>query len=157
MTASPNDVRFANDAWLRHIWGQTSHHCGLRWSNIIFAEQMHHIAAGDASFYLLLNPTDSNAHLGRDVVSNAMRLNNSFAKMQIRASKLARKHFYSLLHPEARPVGAMPSGSPKFCCQPIKKAGDIPAFLFFLPIILQVCLLQLSLVQRCLAFLTRLT
>ena len=79
-------------------------------------------------FYSLLHPTDSNARLGRDVVilsptakrlwrqdplvladnsrqdvvSNAVRLNNSFAKMQIRASKLARKHFYSLLHPEAR-------------------------------------------------------
>ena len=34
---------------LRHI-GQTSHHCGTQWSNIIFAKQMHHIAAGDASF-----------------------------------------------------------------------------------------------------------
>ena len=44
MTASPND------AWLRHIWGQTSHHCGTQWSNIIFAKQMHHIAVGDASF-----------------------------------------------------------------------------------------------------------
>ena len=43
MTASPND------AWLRHILWQTSHHCGTKWSNIIFAEQMHHIAAGDAS------------------------------------------------------------------------------------------------------------
>ena len=49
MTASPNDVRCANDAWLRHIWRQTSHHCGTQWSNIIFAKQMHHIAAGDAS------------------------------------------------------------------------------------------------------------
>ena len=29
--------------------GQTSHHCGTQWSNIIFAKQMHHIAAGDAS------------------------------------------------------------------------------------------------------------
>ncbi|MBQ6883030.1 MAG: hypothetical protein IJO25_01595, partial [Clostridia bacterium] len=45
------------------------------------------------------------ARLGQDVVSNAVRLNNSFVKMQIRASKLARKHFYSLLHPEARPLG----------------------------------------------------
>ena len=27
MTASPNDVRFANDVWLRHILWQTSHHC----------------------------------------------------------------------------------------------------------------------------------
>ena len=44
MTASPND------AWLRHILGQTSHHCGTKWSNIKFAKQMHHIAVGDASF-----------------------------------------------------------------------------------------------------------
>ncbi|MBR6535017.1 MAG: hypothetical protein IKT65_05510 [Clostridia bacterium] len=44
MTASPND------AWLRHISWQTSHHCGTKWSNVIFAKQMHHIAAGDASF-----------------------------------------------------------------------------------------------------------
>jgi len=42
MTASPND------AWLRHILWQTSHHCGTKWSNIIFAKQMHHIAKGDA-------------------------------------------------------------------------------------------------------------
>ena len=49
MTATPNDVRCANDAWLRHILVQTSHHCGTQWSNIIFAKQMHHIAAGDAS------------------------------------------------------------------------------------------------------------
>ena len=41
MTATPND------AWLRHIWGQTSHHCGTQWSNIIFAKQMHHIVAKD--------------------------------------------------------------------------------------------------------------
>ena len=53
MTASPNDVRFANDAWLRHILWQTSHHCGTKWSNIIFAKQMHRIAAGDASFDIL--------------------------------------------------------------------------------------------------------
>ena len=39
-------------------------------------------------------------NLGQDVVLNAVRLNNSFTKMQIRASKLAHKHFYSLLHPE---------------------------------------------------------
>jgi len=38
MTASPNDV------WLRHILRQTSHHCGTKWSNIIFVKQMHHIA-----------------------------------------------------------------------------------------------------------------
>jgi hypothetical protein len=35
MTASPNDVRCANDAWLRHIWRQTSHHCDRR--------EQHHI------------------------------------------------------------------------------------------------------------------
>ena len=44
MTASPNDV------WLRHILWQTSHHCDTKWSSIIFAKQMHHIAVGDASF-----------------------------------------------------------------------------------------------------------
>ena len=49
MTASLNDVRFANDVWLRHILWQTSHHCKTKWSNIIFAKQMHHIAVGDAS------------------------------------------------------------------------------------------------------------
>ena len=49
MTATPNDVRFANDAWLRHIWRQTSHHCGTEWNNIIFAKQMHHIDEVDAS------------------------------------------------------------------------------------------------------------
>jgi len=38
MTASPNDVRFANDAWLRHILRQTSHHCETKWSNIILSE-----------------------------------------------------------------------------------------------------------------------
>jgi hypothetical protein len=32
MTASPND------AWLRHILWQTSHHCGTQWSNIILSE-----------------------------------------------------------------------------------------------------------------------
>ena len=126
MTASPNDVRFANDAWLRHIWGQTSHHCGTQCSNIIFAEQMHHIAAGDASFYLLLNPTDPNAQLRRDVVSNAVRLNNSFAKTQIRASKACPQAFLLAIascgfqrslkarrcHPEPCPKRAMASGSP---------------------------------------------
>ena len=50
MWASPNDVRFANDVWLCHILWQTSHHCETKWSNIIFAKQMHHIAVGDASF-----------------------------------------------------------------------------------------------------------
>ena len=32
MTASPND------AWLRHILWQTSHHCETKWSNIILSE-----------------------------------------------------------------------------------------------------------------------
>jgi hypothetical protein len=32
MTASPND------AWLRHILWQTSHHCGTQWSNIILSD-----------------------------------------------------------------------------------------------------------------------
>jgi hypothetical protein len=36
MTAAPND------AWLRHILWQTSHHCGTKRRNIIFARQMHH-------------------------------------------------------------------------------------------------------------------
>jgi hypothetical protein len=53
-----NDVRKAvpprtykpNDAWLRHILRQTSHHYETQWSNIIFAKQMHLIAAGDVSF-----------------------------------------------------------------------------------------------------------
>ena len=49
MMATPNDVRFANDVRL-------TAHCGKHriiatgGSNIIFAKQMHHIAAGDASF-----------------------------------------------------------------------------------------------------------
>ena len=38
MTASPDDV------WLRHILRQTSHHRETKWSNIIFAKQMHYIA-----------------------------------------------------------------------------------------------------------------
>ena len=45
MTASPND------AWLRHILWQTSHHCVTKWSNIILSEAkniispqaMHHL------------------------------------------------------------------------------------------------------------------
>ena len=44
MTASPND------ACLRHVLWQTSHHCVAKRSGIMFAKQMHHIAAGDASF-----------------------------------------------------------------------------------------------------------
>ena len=53
MLASPMMTASPNDAWLRHILGQTSHHCGTKWSNIIFAKQMYHIAAGDASFDIL--------------------------------------------------------------------------------------------------------
>ncbi|MBQ6882875.1 MAG: hypothetical protein IJO25_00790 [Clostridia bacterium] len=61
----------------------------------------------------LLNLKMDVVSLGRDVVLNALRLNNNFTKMQIRASKLARKHFYSLLHLEPCPRRAMASGSPK--------------------------------------------
>ncbi len=50
MLASPMMTASPNDAWLRHILWQTSHHFGTKWSNIVFAKQMHHIAAGDASF-----------------------------------------------------------------------------------------------------------
>ena len=32
------DDGFANDAWLRHILWQTSHHCGMKWSNIILSK-----------------------------------------------------------------------------------------------------------------------
>ncbi len=42
MTAVPNDIRFANDAWLRHILGQTSHHCDQR--------EQHHICEANASY-----------------------------------------------------------------------------------------------------------
>ena len=48
MTASPNDVRFANDVWLRHIFGK-HRIIATNGSNIIFAKQMHHVAVGDAS------------------------------------------------------------------------------------------------------------
>jgi len=44
MLASPMMTPTPNDAWLRHILWQTSHHCETQWSNIIFAKQMHHIA-----------------------------------------------------------------------------------------------------------------
>jgi len=43
MTASPND------AWLRHILGQTSHHCDQREQHHFERSEKHHIAAGDAS------------------------------------------------------------------------------------------------------------
>ena len=44
MTASPND------AWLRHILWQTSHHCGTKWRNIILSEAKNIISPqGDAS------------------------------------------------------------------------------------------------------------
>ena len=50
MLGKPNDVRFANDAWLRHIVWLTSHHCGTKWRNIILSvaksiispQAMHH-------------------------------------------------------------------------------------------------------------------
>ena len=44
MTASPND------AWLRHILGQTSHHCDQREQHHFERSEKHHIAIGDASF-----------------------------------------------------------------------------------------------------------
>ena len=44
MLATPMMTATPNDAWLRHILWQTSHHCGTKWSNIIFAKQIHHIA-----------------------------------------------------------------------------------------------------------------
>ena len=44
MTASPND------AWLRHILWQTSHHCDQREQHHFERSEKHHIAAGDASF-----------------------------------------------------------------------------------------------------------
>ena len=53
MTASPNDVRFANDARLRHIWGQTSHHSRNEVEQHHFERsEKHHIAAGDASLMI---------------------------------------------------------------------------------------------------------
>ena len=44
MTATPND------AWLRHILWQTSHHCDRREQHHFERSEKHHIAAGDASF-----------------------------------------------------------------------------------------------------------
>jgi hypothetical protein len=38
MLASPMMTATPNDAWLRHILGQTSHHCGTKWSNIILSK-----------------------------------------------------------------------------------------------------------------------
>ena len=49
MLASPMMTATPNDVWLCHILWQTSHHCETKWSNIIFAQQMHHVAIGDAS------------------------------------------------------------------------------------------------------------
>jgi hypothetical protein len=51
MLASPMMTASPNDAWLRHILWQTSHHCGTKWSNIILSEAkniispqaMHHL------------------------------------------------------------------------------------------------------------------
>ena len=51
MTATPNDVRFANDVCLRAHMGKHRIIASTT-SNIIFAKQMHHIAAGDASFFI---------------------------------------------------------------------------------------------------------
>ena len=48
MTATPNDVRFANDVCLTAHWGK-HRIIATSGSNIIFAKQMHHIAIGDAS------------------------------------------------------------------------------------------------------------
>ena len=45
-----NDVRYVNDAWLRHIWRQTSHHCDQREQHHFERSEKHHIAIGDASF-----------------------------------------------------------------------------------------------------------
>ena len=49
MWASPNDIRYANDVCLRAHKGK-HRIIASETSNIIFAKQMHHIAAGDASF-----------------------------------------------------------------------------------------------------------
>ena len=49
MTASPNDVRYANDVCLRAHRGK-HRIIATKGSDIIFAKQMHHIAEGDASF-----------------------------------------------------------------------------------------------------------
>ena len=54
MTASPNDVRFANDVCLTAHWSKHRIIATIG-SNIIFAKQMHHIAAGDASFDKYMN------------------------------------------------------------------------------------------------------
>ena len=51
MLASPMMTASPNDAWLRHILWQTSHHCVTKWSNIILSEAksiispqaMHHL------------------------------------------------------------------------------------------------------------------
>ena len=53
MLASPMMTASPNDAWLRHILWQTSHHCGTQWSNIILSEvkniispqAMHHLTS----------------------------------------------------------------------------------------------------------------
>jgi hypothetical protein len=46
MTASPNDVRYANDVWRRHILWQTSHHCNHREQHHFERSEKHHIAVG---------------------------------------------------------------------------------------------------------------
>ena len=38
MLATPMMTATPNDAWLRHILWQTSHHCETKWSNIILSE-----------------------------------------------------------------------------------------------------------------------
>ena len=51
MWVSPNDVRFANDVCLAAHDGK-HRIIATNGSNIIFAKQMHHIAAGDASLMI---------------------------------------------------------------------------------------------------------
>jgi len=49
MLASPMMTATPNDAWLRHILRQTSHHCDQREQHHFERSEKHHIAAGDAS------------------------------------------------------------------------------------------------------------
>jgi hypothetical protein len=53
MLATP--MMTANDAWLRHILGQTSHHCGTEWSNIILSEAKN-IISPQAMHHFMLPP-----------------------------------------------------------------------------------------------------
>ncbi|MBQ3483390.1 MAG: hypothetical protein IJA78_04360 [Clostridia bacterium] len=50
MLASPMMTATPNDVWLRHILGQTSHHCDQREQHHFERGEKHHIAVGDASF-----------------------------------------------------------------------------------------------------------